>query len=64
MYDEYQFFFAPYSENYDALQKDYEAALRNEIEAARKVVEPTLNHLDSLSILSDEALKHIQEGAS
>lgn len=64
MYDEYQFFFAPYSENYDALQKDYEAALRKEIEAARKVVEPTLNHIDSLSILSDEALKNIQEGES
>jgi len=61
MYDEYQFFFAPYSENYDALQKNYETALREEIEAAR-IQFPAMDQLDSLSILSEEALSHIQEG--
>ncbi len=35
MFDEYRFFFAPYSENYDALQKDYESTLRKEVEDAR-----------------------------
>jgi multiple sugar transport system substrate-binding protein len=60
MYNDYQFFFAPYSENYDALQKDYESTLRKEVEDARGLIS---SGADS-DLLSEEVLKRIQEGAS
>lgn len=58
MYNDYQFFFAPYSENYDALQKDYESSLRKEVEDARVLIASGAD----LNSLSEEVLKRFQEG--
>lgn len=53
MYKDYQFFYAPYSENYDALQKGYESSLRQVILDAR-----------ISGTAAAEALKLLQEGLS
>lgn len=66
MYDEYQFFFAPYSENYDALQKDFEATLRKEVASVRDelAIHTSTDKDEAISGYSDEVLRHIQEGES
>ncbi|NLT12556.1 MAG: extracellular solute-binding protein [Clostridiaceae bacterium] len=64
MYEEYQFFFAPYSENYDALQKNFETTLRKEVSSVRdQISNQSGSDTDqSFSGFSDDVLRQLQEG--